>query len=160
MADKPPIRWVGQRGEHDCGIAQVAIAFGIEYEEANFAVGDAIRRLQETRSISNLEERLAAQEAPAREYRETLERIARGQGKLFRWLLNAEDKPEDQMVKPGRVYLASVKSDYIAGLHAVVIDRDGTVLDPNKPNARMHFKDFVIDRLNYEIAEPDSSGHG
>jgi hypothetical protein len=156
MTAKPPLKWIGQRGEHDCGIAQVAIALGIEYEKAVTAVGAVIRRLQETRSIVDREERIAAQDAPGLEYREVLEQIARSQGKSFRLLLNAEDAPDDQIVKPDRIYLATVKSDYITGEHAVVIDRDGTVLDPNRPNSKLHYwNSCVIVRLNYEITDPD-----
>jgi len=124
------MKWIAQRGDDDCGIAAVAMALGLEYEEAEGELGDSVGRLQATRAISEKTERIAAQEHPNREYIAALVRLGLRQGKAVRLLYSAEDCPEDQVAKIAEVYLASVHSDYVTGLHAVAIDNDGTVFDP------------------------------
>jgi hypothetical protein len=148
-----PIKWVGQRGGHDCGIATIAMALGVTYEEAESEIGYPVRLLQSFRGVENQGLRHLLQESPLDDYQLGLKRLADRMLKNVRMLYEAKDCPEDQKVKLGRVYRASVKSDYETGAHAVVIDADGTVFDPNNETLRLHYSKFVVLRLNYEITD-------
>jgi hypothetical protein len=148
-----PIKWVGQRGEHDCGIATVAMALGVTYEEAESEIGLPVRLLQSFRRVEDQGLRHLLQESPLDSYQLGLKRIADRALKSVRMLYEAKDRPEDQKVQSGRVYMATVQSDYETGAHAVVIAADGTVFDPANESLRLHYSKFIVLRLNYEIAE-------
>jgi hypothetical protein len=137
-------KWVGQCGPDDCSIAAVACALGIKYEEADAAIGGISREIQATRNDADTSLRAILCD----DYELHLKMLAMEHGKRVILVIDNPQTPT-----PGSVYIASIKSDYVTGKHAVVVDRDGLVIDPNNKRLRVHWSKVEILRLLYQFTD-------